>query len=208
MTDKIQRYLAARRPPTPCLVVDLDIVEENYRRLAAALPAAEIYYAVKANPARPVIERLDRLGSGFDTASIYEIEHCRALGIAPERMAYGSTVKKERDIAFLLDRASIGHALRGDPERAAVLDLVDAGGIEAGTQTIEPLDDRARRVGLHRVVDFGRGQRRRQPAVILLHDVEIDHQARGRRPPGCQITLDLVGHPMRPPPPPGRRGRR
>ena len=99
MTDKIQRFLAARRPPTPCLVVDLDIVEENYRRLAEALPAAEIYYAVKANPARPVIERLDRLGSGFDTASIYEIERCRALGIAPERMAYGSTVKKERDIA-------------------------------------------------------------------------------------------------------------
>ena len=99
MTDKIQRFLAARRPPTPCLVVDLDLVEENYRRLADSLPTAEIYYAVKANPARPVIERLDRLGSGFDTASIYEIEHCRALGIAPERMAYGSTVKKERDIA-------------------------------------------------------------------------------------------------------------
>lgn len=99
MSDKIQRYLAARRPPTPCLVVDLDIVEENYRRLAEALPTAEIYYAVKANPARPIVEMLDRLGSRFDTASIYEIEQCRALGIAPGRMAYGSTVKKERDIA-------------------------------------------------------------------------------------------------------------
>ena len=63
------------------------------------LPTAEIYYAVKANPARPIIERLDSLGSSFDTASIYEIEQCRAIGIAPERMAYGSTVKKERDIA-------------------------------------------------------------------------------------------------------------
>ena len=99
MTEKIQRYLAAQRPPTPCLVVDLDIVEENYRRLAEVLPTAEIYYAVKANPARPIVERLDRLGSNFDTASIHEIEQCRALGIGPERMAYGSTVKKERDIA-------------------------------------------------------------------------------------------------------------
>ena len=99
MTEKIRRYLATHRPSTPCLVVDLDVVEENYRRLAGLLPTAEIYYAVKANPSRPVIERLDRLGSSFDTASIYEIEQCRALGIAPERMAYGSTVKKERDIA-------------------------------------------------------------------------------------------------------------
>ena len=99
MTEKIRRYLATHRPPTPCLVVDLDVVEENYRRLAELLPAAEIYYAVKANPARPIVERLDRLGSRFDTASIYEIEQCRALGIAAHRMAYGSTVKKERDIA-------------------------------------------------------------------------------------------------------------
>ncbi len=98
MTDKIARFLAARRPATPCLVVDLDAVEENYRALAEALPTAEIYYAMKANPARPIVERLDRLGSRFDTASIYEIEQCRALAIAPERMAYGSTVKKERDI--------------------------------------------------------------------------------------------------------------
>ena len=98
MTVKIARFLAERRPATPCLVVDLDVVEENYRALAESLPTAEIYYAMKANPARPVIRRLDRLGCNFDTASIYEIEQCRALGIAPGRMAYGSTVKKERDI--------------------------------------------------------------------------------------------------------------
>lgn len=98
MTVKITRFLAERRPATPCLVVDLDVVEENYRALAESLPTAEIYYAMKANPARPVIRRLDRLGCNFDTASIYEIEQCRALGIAPGRMAYGSTVKKERDI--------------------------------------------------------------------------------------------------------------
>ncbi len=99
MTRKIARYLAAHRPATPCLVVDLDMVEENYRALADALPATAIYYAVKANPAPPVVERLARLGSAFDTASIHEIEHCRTLGIAPDRMAFGSTVKKERDIA-------------------------------------------------------------------------------------------------------------
>ena len=98
MTAKIARFLARRRPPTPCLVVDLDVVEENYLALARALPTAGIYYAMKANPAPAIVERLDRLGCGFDTASIHEIEQCRALGIAPGRMAYGSTIKKEGDI--------------------------------------------------------------------------------------------------------------
>ncbi len=98
MSSKIAKFLAEKRPPTPCLVVDLDIVEANYRSLRRALPDAEIYYAVKANPASPVLGLLDRLGSRFDTASIHEIERCRALGIDPGRMAFGSTIKKERDI--------------------------------------------------------------------------------------------------------------
>ena len=99
MTPKIGRFLADRQPATPCLVVDLDVVAENYRALDRALPDAEIYYAVKANPARPIVCLLGRLGSKFDTASIYEIEQCRGYGIDTARMAFGSTIKKERDIA-------------------------------------------------------------------------------------------------------------
>jgi ornithine decarboxylase len=53
MTDRVLRYLADARPATPCLVLDLDRVEENYLALAEALPDARVYYAVKANPARP-----------------------------------------------------------------------------------------------------------------------------------------------------------
>ncbi len=58
MTPKIARFLADRKPATPCLVLDVDRVEENFRALRRALPLARIYYAVKANPAGPVLERL------------------------------------------------------------------------------------------------------------------------------------------------------
>src|SRR5262245_37319040 len=68
MTPKIARFLAERNPPTPCLVVDLDVIGHNYKRLKRALPLAEIYYAVKANPAPEVLRLLDQLGSKFDTA--------------------------------------------------------------------------------------------------------------------------------------------
>ena len=39
------------------------------------------------------------LGSCFDTASVAEIEMVLAAGAAPERISFGNTIKKERDIA-------------------------------------------------------------------------------------------------------------
>ena len=40
MTPKVSRYLRDVAPATPCLVVDVDRIEENYARLHAALPLA------------------------------------------------------------------------------------------------------------------------------------------------------------------------
>jgi len=95
MTARIREYLQRERPPTPCLVVDLDEVEANYRALADALPLARIYYAVKANPAAPILKRLIPLGANFDAASIYEIE---PLGVAFPR--------HEDDLAGIVSLAS------------------------------------------------------------------------------------------------------
>ena len=94
MTPKVTRFLADTRPATPCLVLDVDRVEHNYRALTAALPLAQIYYAVKANPAAPILQRLVSLGSRFDAASFEEIALCLAAGAAPDVISYGNTIKK------------------------------------------------------------------------------------------------------------------
>lgn len=104
MTPKILRFLEQGRLETPCLVVDLDVIDANYRALHSALPLAAIYYAVKANPARPVLETLVALGSCFDAASAWEIDQCLAAGAAPQRISYGNTIKKRCDIAHAYDR--------------------------------------------------------------------------------------------------------
>ena len=104
MTQRIFRFLADERPDTPCLVVDLDRVEHNYRELAHALPVARIFYAVKANPAPALIERLASLGANFDVASPGEIDLCLAAGVEPSRISYGNTIKKKRDIAYAYQR--------------------------------------------------------------------------------------------------------
>ncbi len=94
MTPKIERFLAERTPETPCLVVDLDRVEENYRAIGQAFPQARIFYAIKANPARPVLERLVGLGANFDAASWEEIAMCLEAGATADRISFGNTIKK------------------------------------------------------------------------------------------------------------------
>jgi ornithine decarboxylase len=98
MTPKIERYLAAHQPATPCLVFDLDVVEQNYASMRQAFPSAKIYYAVKANPARPILQRLVSLGSRFDAASWEEIAMCLEAGATPDRISFGNTIKKASSI--------------------------------------------------------------------------------------------------------------
>jgi ornithine decarboxylase len=94
MNPKIARFLSVHQPATPCLVLDVDRVESNFRELRSALPLARIYYAVKANPAHPVLERLVTLDSRFDAASFEEIEACLRAGAAPDAISFGNTIKK------------------------------------------------------------------------------------------------------------------
>jgi len=99
MTERIREFLRNRREEGPCLVVDLDVVRDNYQAFAKALPDTRVFYAVKANPAPEVLSLLVQLGSCFDTASVAEIEMVLAAGATPERISFGNTIKKERDIA-------------------------------------------------------------------------------------------------------------
>jgi len=103
MPARIERFLADEAPPTPCLVIDLDIIEERYGALVGALPDAEVYYAVKANPSPGVLARLAGVGAGFDVASPAEIGLCLAAGVDPGRISYGNTIKKRKDIALAFD---------------------------------------------------------------------------------------------------------
>jgi ornithine decarboxylase len=99
MTARIRQFLRRRADDGPCLVVDLEVVRENYLAFAKALPDTKVFYAVKANPAPEVLSLLASLGSSFDAASVAEIEMVLAAGAGPERISYGNTIKKERDIA-------------------------------------------------------------------------------------------------------------
>src|ERR1044071_3840406 len=99
MTARIREFLKNRKDEGPCLVLDIDVIRDNYLAFAKTLPDTRVFYAVKANPAPEILKLLVELGSSFDTASPAEIEMVLAAGATADRISFGNTIKKERDIA-------------------------------------------------------------------------------------------------------------
>jgi ornithine decarboxylase len=99
MTERIRQFLKNRVDDGPCLVLDLDVVRENYTAFAKSLPDTRVFYAVKANPAPEILRVLADMGSSFDVASIVETQAVLAAGATPDRISYGNTIKKESEIA-------------------------------------------------------------------------------------------------------------
>jgi len=99
MTERIRNFLRNRTENGPCLVVDLDVVRDNYLGFARALPDTKVFYAVKANPAPEILALLTELGACFDVASVGETEAVLAAGATADRISYGNTIKKETEIA-------------------------------------------------------------------------------------------------------------
>src|SRR5918995_5050788 len=103
MTERIREFLRHRREDGPCMVLDLAVVRDNYAKFARALPNTRVFYAVKANPAPEILRALTLLGSCFDAASVAEIEMVLAAGATADRISFGNTIKKERDVARALE---------------------------------------------------------------------------------------------------------
>jgi diaminopimelate decarboxylase len=73
---------------TPLYVIDIERVRENYARLAAAFPNADVHFAAKANTSRAVLETLEAEGASIECASAGETKRAFAAGFEGERVHY------------------------------------------------------------------------------------------------------------------------
>ena len=94
----------AQDKPTPFVVIDTKIIAKQYDDMVHNFPYASIYYAVKANPAREVLTLLRDRGANFDIASIYELDMVSDIGVTPDRVSYGNTIKKRKDVRAFYER--------------------------------------------------------------------------------------------------------
>ena len=94
----------ADQQETPFVVIDKQTIADSYDQLVSCFPFAKIYYAVKANPATEITELLRDKGSNFDIASIYELDKVMKAGVSADRISYGNTIKKARDIRYFYEK--------------------------------------------------------------------------------------------------------
>lgn len=98
LSELIKQY------PTPFLALDLNVVKARYSELGEGFPDADVFYAVKANPADEVIQLLADLGSSFDIASPQELDKVLKCGVSPDRMSYGNTIKKASAVRYFYEK--------------------------------------------------------------------------------------------------------
>ena len=124
VSPKIDAFLRDHQPATPCIVVDVDKVSERYDTLHETIPTGRIYYAVKANPALPILRRLVAQGSSFDVASPAEVDACLAAGASPDDISYGNTIKKRVDVAYAAARGVRRYTVDSMEELHKVADVI------------------------------------------------------------------------------------
>src|SRR2546426_3745682 len=71
MTAK-QLQSIAREQGTPVVVIDHDLIRQNYAAFKKHLPKVQAYYAVKANAEPAIVRTLYKAGASFDVASLPE----------------------------------------------------------------------------------------------------------------------------------------
>lgn len=91
--NKEETEALAQEYGTPLLVLSLEQIEKNYRLLRTHLPRVIVFYAIKANPHRRILELMRDLGSNFDVASDGEIMELSSLGVDGSRMIYANPMK-------------------------------------------------------------------------------------------------------------------
>lgn len=96
--------VVCKKHRAPFLLINLESVEKQYTDIKKVFPGADVFYAYKANPDRRVAAKLAELGSNFDAASRYEIRQLLSLGVSPDKISYGNTIKKAVDIRYAYEK--------------------------------------------------------------------------------------------------------
>ena len=91
-----------KRFGSPLFIVDADRIRAQYRRLAAALPGVDLFYALKPLPHAAVVQALREEGAYFDLATNGEVDLVRRAGIEAQRCIHTHPIKRDSDIRTAL----------------------------------------------------------------------------------------------------------
>lgn len=98
LTAIIRQLLNSKQMETPTLVMDLEVISQNYQLLRTYLSKVEVYFSVKSNPDPLIMHHLLNLGASFEAASINELKQCLEVGALSSQLHFGNTIKSREAI--------------------------------------------------------------------------------------------------------------
>ncbi len=104
-----------RRYGSPLFIIDAGRVRSQYRRLAAALPGVDLFYAVKSLPHASVVATLKSEGGFFDLATNGEVDLVSRLGVPSGRCIHTHPIKRDGDIRTALAQG-VGQFVVDNPD--------------------------------------------------------------------------------------------
>lgn len=88
---------------TPFFIFSKDKIADNLNNFKKLFPGALINYAMKANFEPEVLRVVADEGCGFEVASKYELEFLKEIGVSPDKIIYGTSVKPASHIKDFFD---------------------------------------------------------------------------------------------------------
>ena len=93
-----QAELLSQTYPTPFLVLSPSRIIKSISILRKNLPGVKIFYAMKSNPNKAILQIIKNLVDGIDVASYGESSICREIGISSDNIIHTNPIKKETDL--------------------------------------------------------------------------------------------------------------
>jgi len=87
---------------SPLMIIDCEIIREQYRSLNKALPGVTLHFALKPLPHPAVVSTLLKEGASFDIASNGEVDMVKAAGVPAENTIHTHPIKRDSDICHAL----------------------------------------------------------------------------------------------------------
>ncbi len=89
---------------SPVMAISRAALKNQVRRFRTQLPRVQPFYAIKANPHPEVLKTFVACGTGFDVASIAEMDAVLAAGAKPTQIVYANTIKPVESIRGAVER--------------------------------------------------------------------------------------------------------
>lgn len=95
LEDIIYKYISEKDKydDEPFYIVDLEKVEQQFKKWIRYLPYIQPYFAVKSNPDNKIINLLAKLGCNFDCASKNELINALSIVNNPDRIIFANPCK-------------------------------------------------------------------------------------------------------------------